>query len=110
MDDFLYAGTAAFKMNVIDKIYDLFSIGSAELTSFKYIGLNIRSCGNCITIDQHHYVSTLTPIKISSSRAALKALLGQLNWILKILGQIFLLKRVACQSSTLRLLSVIHYV
>ena len=94
VDDFLWAGTAAFKTNVIDKIYDLFSIGSAESSSFKYIGLNIRSCGNCITIDQHHYVSTLTPIKISPSRSALKnselserekseykALLGQLNWI-----------------------------
>ena len=94
VDDFLWAGTKAFEEQVISKVRELFCIGNTESNSFKYIGLNVCSSNGRVSIDQHQYILTLAPIKISQERAVLKlselscmekseyrALLGQLNWI-----------------------------
>ena len=94
VDDFFWAGTNDFKICVIDKLCDLFLIGSSATQSFTYIGLNLSAEPKGIFIDQHKYASCLEPVKISRQRASLKnsdltdaektdfrCLLGQLNWL-----------------------------
>lgn len=95
VDDFLWAGTAEFMKHVIDRLSQVFLIGSSESKALKYVGLNILSYEDgSITLDQFQYASTLTPVTVSRQRAAVKsgelseserseyrALVGQLNWI-----------------------------
>ena len=94
VDDFLWTGSISFYNCVIQKLKTKFLIGSAASKSFTYIGLQIRSYDNGITVDQIQYASSLTPISISQDRALQKtsqlidsekrsyrALVGQLNWI-----------------------------
>ena len=95
VDDFLWAGTHEFKKQVIDRLAQIFLIGSSESKAFKYVGLNVVSHQDgSTTLDQWHYASTLTPVKISKQRTYVKsselseaerseyrALVGQLNWI-----------------------------
>ena len=95
VDDFLWAGTGVFEREVINKLSNMFLIGTSATKSFKYIGLNIKSCvSGDITVDQFQYASSLKPITISRQRASIKtselsdtedteyrALIGQLNWI-----------------------------
>ena len=95
VDDFLWAGTDRFAKTVIDKLYQVFQVGSSHIGSFKYLGLNIvtqRDGG--VTVDQFQYGASLESITVSKQRAAMKtsalsekerneyrALLGQLNWM-----------------------------
>ena len=94
VDDFLWAGTKQFEKSVIVKMHKLFLIGSSTSDTFKYVGLNLLTTTQGITVDQYKYASTLSPIKISHQRSALKnsllsdrektnfrCLLGQLNWL-----------------------------
>lgn len=94
VDDFLWAGTLAFEEAIINKLSDMFTIGSSASSSFKYVGLNIESNNEGITMDQFQYASSLTPINISNQRRVLKSgelsssekseyrsLIGQLNWM-----------------------------
>ena len=93
VDDLFWAGTDEFSKQVIDKLGQTFLVGSFESKAFKYIGLNIVSnADGSITLDQHQYGATLTPIDVGrcranvkasclsdSERSAYRALLGQLN-------------------------------
>ena len=94
VDDFLWTGSVDFYNQVIQVLKTRFLIGSSASTSFTYIGLQIKSYDNGITVDQIQYASGLTPISISQDRALQKnslllenekrsyrALVGQLNWI-----------------------------
>ena len=71
-----------------------FSIGRAESSSFKYIGLEISSELEGIVVSQRNYISALSPMKIfgqqkfsrdkelsDKERREYRALLGQLCWI-----------------------------
>ena len=95
VDDFLWAGTETFKKQVIDRISEVFLIGSATSCSFKYIGLDMISTVAGIEINQCSYAISLSPIKVSHQRAAMKSsllsdgekkdyrsLVGQLNWLM----------------------------
>ena len=96
VDDFLWCGTQKFQKEIIQKINQLFFIGSNASGVFKYVGLNIDSAnhGKEITVDQIHYASTLQPIPLSRERKNTKSsdltdyekseyrsLVGQLNWV-----------------------------
>ena len=94
VDDFLWTGSINFYNLVIQKLKTKFLIGSSASSSFTYIGLQIKSYDDGITVDQIQYASSLTPIIISQERALQKtsqlldsekrsyrALVGQLNWI-----------------------------
>ena len=94
VNDFLWAGTKLFENMIIKKLCSLFLIGSTASSSFKYIGLNIASSGNCITVDQLEYARSVKAINVNFRRAQNKsneisaqekteyrALLGQLNWL-----------------------------
>ena len=94
VDDFLWAGTKLFKEQVIDKMQQMFCIGSYASASFRYIGLDINDVAEGVTVNQCQYASTLTPVNIAGQRGCLKnsclsdkekkeyrALVGQLSWI-----------------------------
>ena len=94
VDDFLWAGTQIFKNMIVDKLSDMFLIGSSASKAFKYIGLNICANNGYTTVDQFEYAQTIKPVTLSRQRAAAKSselsdaekteyrgLIGQLNWI-----------------------------
>ena len=94
VDDFLWAGTPSFEVNVIEKLSGMFLIGSSGYNAFKYIGLNVISVEGHTTVDQFDYARSLKPVTISRQRmndkysdlsenekADYRALVGQLNWI-----------------------------
>ena len=95
VDDFLWSGTQVFEELIIEKICELFSIGSSETQTFKYLGLQIDSDGKTIcTVDQRAYGASLKKIPISRNRlnnsksflsekerSEYRSLIGQLNWM-----------------------------
>ena len=94
VDDILWAGNESFHSDIIQKLSDLFLIGSSASKAFTYIGLRVKNEDDATFIDQFDYIKTLNPIKISKKRlneknsdlnetekADYKAMIGQLNWI-----------------------------
>ena len=95
VDDFLWAGTHEFQQKVINRLSQIFLVGSSESKNFKYVGLNVVSnTDGSITLDQFQYASSMKPVTLSKHRTAVKsgelsesekteyrALIGQLNWI-----------------------------
>ena len=94
VDDFLWCGTAKFQAQVIDEITTKFKIGSTGSTSFTYLGLNVRSFKDGMTLDQIDYVGALEYVNRGLNRAREKssglsiselkecrAKIGQLGWI-----------------------------
>ena len=94
VDNFLWTGTKNFETNIIQGIRSKFLIGSSGSSMFKYVGLNVISKNDSIVVDQFHYSSSLSPVKISDTRAMQKTydlsdhekseyrgLVGQLNWL-----------------------------
>ena len=94
VDDFLWMGTRMFQEKVIDVIRGEFCIGSTASSTFKYIGLEVGSTAEGITVGQYNYASLLTPLKMGSGRSMarsselssrerkeFRSLIGQLSWI-----------------------------
>ena len=94
VDDFLWTGTLQFYNKVITILKTKFLIGSSASISFTYIGLQIRSYDDGITVDQNQYAASLNKIPITEKREMEKecqlsvsekrsylALVGQLNWV-----------------------------
>ena len=94
VDDFLWVGTEEFKRAVVDKLTDMFVIGSKVSKAFKYIGLNIEAKENFTTVDQIDYLHMLKPMAISrrriqeksselstSEKMEYRTAIGQLNWV-----------------------------
>ena len=94
VDDFIWAGSTDFESCVIEKLRDKFLIGSSASRAFRYVGLNMVSTNEGMTVDQFQYASSLQPICISRGRSTNKnselsesektdyrGLLGQLNWL-----------------------------
>ena len=93
VDDFLYAGSHSFQQ-VIEKLSNIFKVGSKGADVFRYIGLDVKETDAGTTVSQDFYISTLVEIHITSSRKMrkhdaltkdeekqLRAVIGQLNWI-----------------------------
>ena len=93
VDDFIYGGTPAFLNGTIKKIKEVFTVGSEESFSMRYLGMNIAQNKNSITIDTNGYLQALEEIPIKdlgpdkerplekTEITALKKLSGQLNWV-----------------------------
>ena len=90
---FLLAGTDSFKISVVDKLWEMFQVGSRASKASKYIGLNIDENEGVTLIDQFDYAQTPEPIEISHLRSRSKmsdlsenekgdyrAFLGKHNW------------------------------
>ena len=56
VDDIFYAGTQQFQKEVMIKVAEEFLVGKTEEGAFTYIGLNIKSTSEGITLDQIDYI------------------------------------------------------
>ena len=94
VDDFIHAGTEAFKKQVLNNLQKVFEIGKTAEISFKYIGLNIWYHTNHIEICQKDYADSIKYITISQQRKSekfhllnsdeehiLRKVIGQANWL-----------------------------
>ena len=94
VDDFLYCGTQVFVNSIIKTLMKKFKIGSSANITFTYVGIRVNSYQDGITMDQDHYIASLTAIPISKDRAlekhselnkkekqSFRALVGQLSWV-----------------------------
>lgn len=94
VDDFIWSGSDNFEQNFIERIRKKLNVGREEIDTFKYVGLNLTSDENKITLDQHHYIKSLEPIELTKHRAidkessltvlesnAMRSKIGQIMWI-----------------------------
>ena len=84
VDDFVYAGTEQWKLDVINVIKETFLISSEFETSFKYIGFNINQQSNVITVDQNAYIQSISEIPLTKERNREK-----MNYLLKMKRRAF---------------------
>ena len=64
IDDFCWEESEQFQSTIIDKIRESFSISQEEVTTFKYLGLNIKPANGCISTDQNLYIDELSEAEI----------------------------------------------
>ena len=94
VDDFLWSGTTNFYEVVIKQLMSRFSFGNSTSVSFTYVGLTFKEFSDGITIDQKHYIDSLTTTPVPKRRMTekessltldekkrYKALIGQLSWV-----------------------------
>ena len=66
--DFCWGGSEQFQSTITGKIRETFSISQEKITTFKYLGLNIKQTNGCISIDQNLYIDELNEVEINSER------------------------------------------
>lgn len=94
VDDFLWVGTADFKLKVIGGLCKKFDVGKEEHGIFRYIGLEIEHDDDGILLDQKTYVADVdfVPMQTYNGRdpqdhisesetSLLRKAVGQLNWV-----------------------------
>ena len=96
VDDLLWAGTNTFKKDVVKKIHEKFTVGSASSIAFEYIGIEMEQEEDTksIIISQEAYTNSIQYIEIDDSRVSdkearltsdettmLREAVGQLNWL-----------------------------
>ena len=91
VDDIFHAGTEKFEKEVMVKVSQQFLIGRTEEETFNYIGLNIQTTTDGITLDQISYVKermepavlrggdNKRPLDKEETRL-LRLLTGKINW------------------------------
>ena len=57
VDDFCWGESEGFQSTIIGKIRETFTISQGEITTFKYLGLNIKQTNGCISIDQNYILT-----------------------------------------------------
>ena len=73
LDEFFWVGNSIFKKSVVDRISEMFLIGSSASKAFIYIGLSIEEHSDGTTqVDQFDFANTLKPIEISHQRSSNK--------------------------------------
>ena len=88
VDDFNYAGTDDWQVQVIEAIKTKFKFRCENEGSYMYLGLNVQQTNDCISIDQKHYIEKLEEIPVrkglnpdplsKDEKACLKSLSGQM--------------------------------
>ena len=68
VDDFLYSGSQTFLKTVVQKVCEIYKIGSKGTDIFKYIGLEVSTNRNETTLSQSMYVKSIKEIPITPSR------------------------------------------
>ena len=94
VDDFLYCGTQLFTTSIIAKLMKKFEIGSSAEITFTYVGIRFNSYQDGLTMDQEHYVTSISKIDLPKLRKtqknsdltpkekkAFRTLVGQLSWL-----------------------------
>ena len=75
-DDFFWSGSDKFEQEIIEKVRTQLKVGKEDSETFKYIGMEIRSEGEEIQLNQIHYSDSIQPLVIEKSRARHAGLLA----------------------------------
>ena len=94
VDDFLYCGTKLFADTIIAKLMKKFEIGSSAEITFTYVGIRFNSYQDGLTMDQEHYIASISKIDLpklrktqkdsdltTKERKSFRTLVGQLSWL-----------------------------
>ena len=94
VEDICWGGSEQFQSTIIGKIRETFSISQDKITTFKYLGLNIKQTKGYISIDQNFYINEVSEVEINSERKLekhaqlnkkearqLRGLAEQFNWV-----------------------------
>ena len=94
VDDFLVAGNAKFKNEIVKKIMMKYDISKHMTGTFKYIGITISQDSEFIKLDQNDYMQCVKIIDLDKGRQAQKnamltaeektqylSLLGKISWL-----------------------------
>ena len=95
VDNILWGSTDEFKADLIDRLGQIFTIGSKSSQAFTYLGIEIHQNNNkFITINQNNYAKAIQPILLTTNQltekdvkipqeviSAIRSLVGQLNWL-----------------------------
>ena len=94
VDDFLFAGTDAFRKQIIDPLTQKYRVGKGQANKFQYVRLELFQDEQGIRVKQENYENEMKEIPINQKRKAQKsspltkremeqqrATAGQLNWI-----------------------------
>ena len=96
VDDIIWAGNTQFKENVIQQLKKQFEISKESEGEFVYLGLRVKQTDKGISVDQYHYIESLTDpeIEVGSRKKVdqlnkeeckiLKRFSGQLAWAAKL--------------------------
>ena len=93
VDDFIFGGSELFHSTVIDKLRNIFVVGSEEYRCFKFLGMQVHCTEHNTKLSMQSYVDSLSEINLSelpkerSQRLTeqqtkrLKQLSGQIHWV-----------------------------
>ena len=93
VDDFVFAGTKDFHINVIAKLMSTFKVSKSCNGSFKYLGITVKQNAGVVQVDQDLYVPSIHCVDIERGsdglnglmtpreKSDLKRLSGQMNWV-----------------------------
>jgi len=93
VDDFLPSGNGDFQGQTMQKVKEIFEIGTESSTPMKYLGVNLNQDEKYqINLDQNDYVSSMEATEIiepkdkqrtlsREEQYAFRAIVGQLNWL-----------------------------
>ena len=95
VDDFIWAGSENFKLNIINKVKSIFPISAEDSVTFRYVGKDIYQDSKGIYVNQLKFVDEdLQEIDVNKikkkdyeqplnkeEQIALRSAIGKLNWV-----------------------------
>ena len=96
VDDILWCGTNSFKHGMINRLQEVFVVGTSSSVAFKYVGIDIKQEWDTksIVVSQDSYIDSLQYVNIHAPRLSdknarltdeevhnLRGAVGQLNWL-----------------------------
>ena len=92
VDDFLCAGENSFISSIRSKLNESFLLGKEEVECFHFLGLNLKTECNTISLDQNHYIDNISKINLTvfnddkyslneNEKSVLQTKIGQLLWV-----------------------------
>ena len=96
VDDMLWGGTNTFKREIVKKIHERFTVGSASSVAFEYVGIEMNQEWDTKStiVNQNSYTESIQYIRIHDTRlldkesnltpeetTMLREAIGQLNWL-----------------------------
>ena len=94
VDDMIWGGNENFKLNIIDKLKNIFTFGSEETDAFTYLGIQLSQDEDySVVINQSSYINGISEIELTKERkernssltneekTLYRSAVGQLNWV-----------------------------
>ena len=72
VNDFFWTGTPKFEQSIINQIKQIFKISKEFTDMFKYVGINVQTKPDGISVNQHSYIASLKPVHLTPDRKSNK--------------------------------------